>query len=139
MLQTNSSKEHIKASHLVPKYPPKSKDGKLPCVVYCHCNSGSRRDSEEALHLLLPQNITVFALDFVVLTSGYLESYPVHVHCHHLSSPSIDALRHIADELAQDHGSIVTTWLLVPFCTLVFVGLRTVGWQICHPGLAGAG
>ena len=74
MLQTNSSKEQIKASHLVPKYPPKSKDGKLPCVVYCHCNSGSRRDSEEALHLLLPQNITVFALDFVVFTSGYLES-----------------------------------------------------------------
>ncbi|KAL3153328.1 hypothetical protein ABBQ38_011671 [Trebouxia sp. C0009 RCD-2024] len=61
----NANKEQIKASHLVPKYPPKSKDGKLPCVVYCHCNSGSRRDSEEALHLLLPQNITVFALDFV--------------------------------------------------------------------------
>ena len=73
VLQTNSSKEQIKASHLVPKYPPKSKDGKLPCVVYCHCNSGSRRDSEEALHLLLPQNITVFALDFVVMSSGYLE------------------------------------------------------------------
>ena len=73
MLQTNSSKEQIKASHLVPKYPPKSKDGKLPCVVYCHCNSGSRRDSEEALHLLLPQNITVFALDFVVLTQAILK------------------------------------------------------------------
>ena len=39
---------------------------KLPCVVYCHCNSGSRRDAEEALDVLLPSNITVFALDFAV-------------------------------------------------------------------------
>ena len=65
-MQENAQKQQIKCSHLVPKYPPESKEGKLPCVVYCHCNSGSRRDSEEALHLLLPQNITVFALDFVV-------------------------------------------------------------------------
>ncbi|KAL0042923.1 hypothetical protein WJX79_004019 [Trebouxia sp. C0005] len=61
----NSQKQHIECSHLVPKYPPETPDGKLPCVVYCHCNSGSRRDSEEALHLLLPQNVTVFSLDFV--------------------------------------------------------------------------
>lgn len=39
---------------------------KLPCVVYCHCNSGSRRDAEEALYVLLPSNITVFAIDFAV-------------------------------------------------------------------------
>lgn len=65
-LQENSQKQHIECSHLVPKYPPETPDGKLPCVVYCHCNSGSRRDSEEALHLLLPQNVTVFSLDFVV-------------------------------------------------------------------------
>lgn len=66
MLQENSQKQQIKCSHLVPKYPPETAERKLPCVVYCHCNSGSRRDSEEALHLLLPQNITVFSLDFVV-------------------------------------------------------------------------
>ena len=51
----------------MPKNPPSfAPDGVLPCVVYCHCNSGSRRDAEEALHLLLPHNITVFYLDFAV-------------------------------------------------------------------------
>ncbi len=38
----------------------------MPLVIYCHCNSGSRRDSEEALHLLMPAGIRVFALDFAV-------------------------------------------------------------------------
>lgn len=71
-MQVNKQGLKIKCSHLVPKYPPQTRDGKLPCVVYCHCNSGSRRDSEEALHLLLPQNITVFALDFAVGTDAWL-------------------------------------------------------------------
>lgn len=70
--QENSQKQQIKCSHLLPKYPPESLEGRMPCVVYCHCNSGSRRDSEEALHLLLPQNISVFALDFVVSPLLYL-------------------------------------------------------------------
>ena len=38
----------------------------LPVVVYCHCNSGSRRDAEEAVLALLPHRIAVFALDFAV-------------------------------------------------------------------------
>ena len=38
----------------------------VPCVIYCHCNSGSRRDAEEALHVLLPHDISVFCLDFAV-------------------------------------------------------------------------
>lgn len=37
-----------------------------PCVVYCHCNSGSRVDAEEAIWGLLPLGIRVFALDFSV-------------------------------------------------------------------------
>ncbi|KAI3434931.1 hypothetical protein D9Q98_002985 [Chlorella vulgaris] len=41
-----------------------SSDGRLPCVVYCHCNSGSRRDAEEILYHMLPKGITVFAFDF---------------------------------------------------------------------------
>lgn len=41
-----------------------SADGKLPCVVFCHCNSGSRRDAEEAVKELVPRNITVFCMDF---------------------------------------------------------------------------
>lgn len=36
----------------------------------CHCNSGSRRDAEEALNLLQPLYITVFCLGFAV--SGVL-------------------------------------------------------------------
>lgn len=43
-----------------------SKDGRLPCVIYCHTNSGSRRDAEEILYTLLPKGVTVFALDFAV-------------------------------------------------------------------------
>lgn len=41
-----------------------SKDGRLPCVIYCHTNSGSRRDADEILFSLLPRGITVFAFDF---------------------------------------------------------------------------
>ena len=44
----------------------KGADGKLPCVVYCHSNSGSRRDAEEAVLLLVPLGISVFAVDFSV-------------------------------------------------------------------------
>eukprot|EP00873_Tetraselmis_striata_P045654 jgi/Tetstr1/465918/TSEL_010532.t1 len=36
----------------------------LPTVIYCHCNSGSRRDSEEAIYRLLPEGIAVVSLDF---------------------------------------------------------------------------
>lgn len=35
-------------------------------VIYCHCNSGSRRDAEEALHVLMPHGIHVVTLDFAV-------------------------------------------------------------------------
>ena len=35
-----------------------------PVVIYAHCNSGSRRDAEEVMGLLLPAGITVAALDF---------------------------------------------------------------------------
>ncbi|XP_060217734.1 uncharacterized protein LOC132645018 isoform X3 [Lycium barbarum] len=36
----------------------------LPCVIYCHGNSGCRADASEAAIILLPLNITVFTLDF---------------------------------------------------------------------------
>jgi len=35
-----------------------------PVVIYCHCNSGSRRDAEEAIFTLLPQGIPVVCFDF---------------------------------------------------------------------------
>ncbi|CAN6481909.1 unnamed protein product [Victoria cruziana] len=45
--------------------PLASSEGKaLPCVIYCHGNSGSRVDAGEAAIILLPSYITVFTLDF---------------------------------------------------------------------------
>ncbi|GAB4812973.1 hypothetical protein N2152v2_000019 [Parachlorella kessleri] len=60
---TNPRGLKIQASHYRPCVVT-SRDGRLPCVVYCHCNSGSRRDAEEILYHVLPRSITVFALDF---------------------------------------------------------------------------
>lgn len=46
-----------------------------PCVIYAHCNSGSRRDAEEALYVLLPHNITIFCLDFAVRPCCCMSKY----------------------------------------------------------------
>jgi hypothetical protein len=37
--------------------------GPLPCLIYCHSNSGSRRDAEEAVVHLLPMGVGVLAFD----------------------------------------------------------------------------
>jgi len=60
----------MQCSHYVP-LSVTGVDGTLPCVVYCHCNSGSRRDAEEALHHLLPCGIGVVAFDFAVSGSDW--------------------------------------------------------------------
>lgn len=52
----------MRCSHYVPS--PFPEDTPLPCVVYCHGNSGCRADANEAAVILLPVNITVFTLDF---------------------------------------------------------------------------
>lgn len=39
-------------------------DGRLPAVIYLHCNSGSRRDAEEAVRALVPMGVGVVAFDF---------------------------------------------------------------------------
>ncbi|KAL5056660.1 hypothetical protein RYX36_037342, partial [Vicia faba] len=52
----------LKCSHYLPS--PFPEDTSLPCVVYCHGNSGCRADANEAAVILLPSNITVFTLDF---------------------------------------------------------------------------
>ncbi|KAL9410462.1 hypothetical protein AB3S75_044264 [Citrus x aurantiifolia] len=58
----NKRGDVIQCSHYVPILNP---DGKpLPCVIYCHGNSGCRADASEAAIILLPSNITVFTLDF---------------------------------------------------------------------------
>ncbi|KAL1372613.1 hypothetical protein HN51_002734 [Arachis hypogaea] len=58
----NSRGDVLKCSHYVPIISPEGKP--LPCVIYCHGNSGCRADASEAAIILLPSNITVFALDF---------------------------------------------------------------------------
>lgn len=58
----NSRDEVLKCSHYMPLIRPEGKP--LPCVIYCHGNSGCRADASEAAIILLPLNITVFTLDF---------------------------------------------------------------------------
>ncbi|KAK4398795.1 hypothetical protein Sango_1355000 [Sesamum angolense] len=52
----------LRCSHYAPSESPD--DSPLPCVIYCHGNSGCRADANEAAVVLLPSNITVFTLDF---------------------------------------------------------------------------
>ncbi|XP_062176871.1 uncharacterized protein LOC133881839 [Alnus glutinosa] len=58
----NSRGDVLQCSHYVPIVSPEGKP--LPCVIYCHGNSGCRADASEAAIILLPSNITVFTLDF---------------------------------------------------------------------------
>ncbi|KAK4372489.1 hypothetical protein RND71_007873 [Anisodus tanguticus] len=58
----NSRDDVLKCSHYMPLIRPEGKP--LPCVIYCHGNSGCRADASEAAIILLPLNITVFTLDF---------------------------------------------------------------------------
>ncbi|XP_047268338.1 uncharacterized protein LOC107870087 isoform X3 [Capsicum annuum] len=52
----------LRCSHYTPSSFP---DGApLPCVIYCHGNSGCRADANEAAVILLSSNITVLTLDF---------------------------------------------------------------------------
>ena len=50
----------LKCSHYEPEVRG---NDPLPCVIYLHGNSGSRCDATEAIRLLLPARITVFAVD----------------------------------------------------------------------------
>ncbi|KAL6839478.1 hypothetical protein ACP4OV_030748 [Aristida adscensionis] len=59
---TNERSQTLKCSHYVPAVIPE--DTALPCVIYCHGNSGCRADANEAAVILLPSNITLFTLDF---------------------------------------------------------------------------
>ncbi|CAA7027344.1 unnamed protein product [Microthlaspi erraticum] len=59
---TNSRGHTLRCSHYIPSFS--LEDTSLPCVIYCHGNSGCRADANEAVMVLLPSNITVFTLDF---------------------------------------------------------------------------
>ncbi|WVZ57003.1 hypothetical protein U9M48_007451 [Paspalum notatum var. saurae] len=58
----NDQGKKLQCSHYMPVVMPEGKA--LPCVIYCHGNSGCRADASEAAIILLPSNITVFTLDF---------------------------------------------------------------------------
>jgi len=72
-VQMNDTKKlKLEGSLFTPETETSCRGGGTPLVIYCHCNSGSRRDSEEALHLLMPAGIRVFSLDFAVGTKCLL-------------------------------------------------------------------
>lgn len=58
----------LECSHFTPN---STKTELLPCVVYLHGNCSSRLESLEVMQVLLPKDITVFAVDFA--GSGHSE------------------------------------------------------------------
>ncbi|KAI3948199.1 hypothetical protein MKX01_014798 [Papaver californicum] len=58
----NSRGDVLQCSHYMPLVIPEGIT--LPCVIYCHGNSGCRADASEAAIILLPSYTTVFTLDF---------------------------------------------------------------------------
>ncbi|KAL3626199.1 hypothetical protein CASFOL_029748 [Castilleja foliolosa] len=98
----NSRGDVLKCSHYMPITPPEGI--KLPCVIYCHGNSGCRTDASEAAVILLPSNITIFTLDF----SGSGLSGGEHVT---LGWNEKDDLRAVVDYLRADGNvSLVGLW-----------------------------
>ncbi|XP_039686249.1 uncharacterized protein [Medicago truncatula] len=98
----NDRGDVLQCSHYMPIVSP---DGKpLPCVIYCHGNSGCRVDASEAAMVLLPSNITVFALDF----SGSGISGGEHVT---LGWNEKDDLRAVVNYLRTDENvSLIGLW-----------------------------
>uniref|UniRef100_A0A166H5Z9 AB hydrolase-1 domain-containing protein n=1 Tax=Daucus carota subsp. sativus TaxID=79200 RepID=A0A166H5Z9_DAUCS len=98
----NSRGDVLQCSHYVPIVPPEEKA--LPCVIYCHGNSGCRADASEAAIILLPSNITVFTLDF----SGSGISGGDHVT---LGWNEKDDLRAVVNYLREDGNvSLIGLW-----------------------------
>lgn len=98
----NSRGDVLKCSHYMPIVSPEEKP--LPCVIYCHGNSGCRADASEAAIILLPSNITVFTLDF----SGSGLSGGEHVT---LGWNEKDDLRTVVDYLRADGNvSLIGLW-----------------------------
>ncbi|CAL1411583.1 unnamed protein product [Linum trigynum] len=92
----------LQCSHYVPIVSPEGKP--LPCVIYCHGNSGCRADASEAAIILLPSNITVFTLDFA--GSGLSDGDHVT-----LGWYEKDDLKSVVDYLRQDGNvSLIGLW-----------------------------
>ncbi|KAI4345546.1 hypothetical protein L6164_012659 [Bauhinia variegata] len=98
----NSRGDILQCSHYVPIVSPEGKP--LPCVIYCHGNSGCRADASEAAIILLTSNITVFTLDF----SGSGLSGGEHVT---LGWNEKDDLKAVVDYLRADGSvSLIGLW-----------------------------
>ncbi|KAB2062028.1 hypothetical protein ES319_A10G126000v1 [Gossypium barbadense] len=98
----NGRGDVLQCSHYVPLVSPEGKP--LPCVIYCHGNSGCRADASEAAIILLPSNITVFTLDF----SGSGLSGGEHVT---LGWNEKDDLKAVVDYLRADGNvSLIGLW-----------------------------
>ncbi|KAI8009421.1 Uncharacterized protein YqkD [Camellia lanceoleosa] len=98
----NSRGDVLQCSHYMPIIRPEGKA--MPCVIYCHGNSGCRADASEAAIILLPSNITVFTLDF----SGSGLSGGEHVT---LGWNEKDDLRAVVDHLRADVNiSLIGLW-----------------------------
>ncbi|KAK7264546.1 hypothetical protein RJT34_32155 [Clitoria ternatea] len=98
----NSRDDILQCSHYMPIVSPEGKP--LPCVIYCHGNSGCRADASEAAIILLPSNITVFTLDF----SGSGISGGEHVT---LGWNEKDDLRAVVNYLREDGNvSLIGLW-----------------------------
>ncbi|KAL7220566.1 hypothetical protein ACSBR2_013446 [Camellia fascicularis] len=98
----NSRGDVLQCSHYMPIIRPEGKA--MPCVIYCHGNSGCRADTSEAAIILLPSNITVFTLDF----SGSGLSGGEHVT---LGWNEKDDLRAVVDHLRADGNiSLIGLW-----------------------------
>ncbi|GLT47507.1 hypothetical protein SLA2020_212000 [Shorea laevis] len=98
----NCRGDALQCSHFVPIVSPEGQA--LPCVIYCHGNSGCRADASEAAIILLPSNITVFALDF----SGSGLSGGEHVT---LGWNEKDDLKAVVDYLrSTGHVSLIGLW-----------------------------
>lgn len=98
----NSRGDVLQCSHYMPIISPEGQP--LPCVIYCHGNSGCRADASEAAIILLPSNITVFTLDF----SGSGLSGGEHVT---LGWNEKDDLRAVVDYLRADGNvSLIGLW-----------------------------
>ncbi|KAL6503432.1 hypothetical protein OROGR_025355 [Orobanche gracilis] len=98
----NSRGDVLQCSHYMPIVRPEGNP--LPCVIYCHGNSGCRTDASEAAIILLPSNITVFTLDF----SGSGLSGGEHVT---LGWNEKDDLKAVVDYLRGDgNNSLIGLW-----------------------------
>ncbi|CAG9324671.1 unnamed protein product [Blepharisma stoltei] len=95
----NSRGLNLACSHFIPKNSNLS----IPCVIYCHGNSGSRMDCLDSLAYILPNGISLFCFDFSgaglsegdFLSMGYFEQ---------------DDIRAVIEYLSRSHITRIGLW-----------------------------